>query len=319
MLDPEQTRLRDWYDRFFIRLFHADARPRTIEAYRETIQHWEKLTTNPALARIDQLCLAEFRAALPGSAGNQAKHCRHLNAILAKLGPPGPRNRDALNILPTVPWARPPRTMHKTHTIPSDAHITFFMQNASYDLQLFLVTAALTGARQTAVRMLRPTAIDKAGQIIRYDPDNDKRRVERLKPIPSILIDWWQACGHLHYRWQIQRSSFNRRWKRTATRAATLDVTPHNLKRWWAARLVRHGASSWAVRYALDHAQRDVTGIHYLEPFDELAGLVEKIPLPAIFYEVPSDAQIRTREKLSNRWNHATHITRRTNPRETPL
>lgn len=311
MLHPAQTRLRAWYEQHYCPLFHADVRPRTIEAYRETLQHWEQLTPNPVLTEITQLTVATFRAALPGSAANQAKHCRHLNAILTKLGPPGPHNRDALNLLPMIPWARPPRIMQKNKLIPTDQDISRFLINAGPDLQLFLITAACTGARQTAVRMLTPTRIDPAAQIIRYDPETDKRRTERIKPIPAVLIDWWKVCGHLHLRWHIQRSSFNRRWKRTATRAKTPTVTPHNLKRWWAARLIRAGATAWCVRYALDHAQRDVTGIHYLEPFDELAGLVNSISLPAIFYKVPTHAQISAATRLQDRWNHARNKSRR--------
>jgi integrase len=292
-IDTATMRLRDWYQHHFVILFHADAQPGTIESYLGTINHWERLTDNPPLNAIDQLTVARFRNTIPGTADNRAKHCRQLNAMFAKLGPPGPRNRDALAILHQIPWARPPKTFKKKKMIPTDNELDAFMRTAKPDLQLFMVTAACTGARQTAVRMLSATRVDARALVIRYDAATDKRHIERLKPIPEIVLTWWRRWGHESERWKIRRNSFNQRWRRTLTKINAPHLTPHSLKRWWAARLIRHGANQWTVQYALDHVPHDVTGMAYLEPFDQLAELVNQIPLPTTFMEVPTDVSAR--------------------------
>jgi len=143
-MDAQQRRacramgLREFYGAHFRRLFLADARPRTHEAYRETLAHWERLTTDPPLRSIDVETLAAFRDGLhnpptdppPWVAGGQLlfafdlgrgrpmrphrpatcnKHLRTVGAILAKAGPPGPGARDALAVIDRVPWVRPLR------------------------------------------------------------------------------------------------------------------------------------------------------------------------------------------------------------------
>jgi hypothetical protein len=60
-------------------------------------------------------------------------------------------------------------------------------------------------------------------------------------------------------------------------------LRPHGLKRWWGAQLIRPKATPWCIRFALDHAQRDVTGLSYIDPFDELAGPVDQVALPEVF------------------------------------
>lgn len=276
--------LRRWYEELFIRLFHADARPRTIESYRYTISAWEKHTPNPPVDRIDPLALANFRAAFPNKA-TAAMHCRQLNAMLTKLGPPGYRNRDALGLIANVPWLKPPSPQKRLPLIPHDEQIAAMVQLAPADLALFTVTAALTGSRQTAIRFLTPANIDIPGQFIRLPADTDKRNCERKKPVPKVVLKWWDRFGEQSSRWRVQRSSFARRWNYWTAHVGAAPLRPHGLKRWWAAQLIRSGATPWAVRYALDHAQRDVTGIHYLAPFDELAGLVDRVPLPPAFTE----------------------------------
>jgi integrase len=287
MLDITSLRLRAWYLEHFAPMFHDDARPRTIELYLTTIKHWESITGNPPLVTITQVELAQFRTGLKCGAATKAKHCRILNAMFAKLGPPGPHNRDALGLLPSSLWCRPPRIPKRTHAIPRDDQIDNLMHIAPPNLQLFLVTAALTGSRQTAIRALKPTSLDARGQLIHFPADTDKTGQERIKPIPQVLLTWWREHGHESLRWNIRRETFNTKWKRHATRAGCPHLTPHTLKRWWGARLIRSGATPWCVKFALDHVQNDVTGMHYLNPSDELAGLVDHIPLPASFTEVP--------------------------------
>lgn len=109
-----------FYARYFRVARLGELSPRTIEKYDSTIATWARLTGDPPLAEITMQTLLAFREALRASAGKQPGTLRspntirgtlmHLQAVLDKAGPPGPRNRDAAGILSgPVPWVRRPR------------------------------------------------------------------------------------------------------------------------------------------------------------------------------------------------------------------
>ena len=191
-MDLSRLTLPEWYEETFVLLFHADARPGTIAQYRITLSVWRRVTGNPAIGSITPMLLAKFRAECPGNPGNVAKHCRHLNHLFNKLGPPGPRNRDALDILPRAPWCKPPTPPLKKPRIPPNGELDDFVREAPIDLALFAVVAATTGSRNTAVRALRLDNVDSQGQLLRFPPETDKRHAERVKPIPKITLAWLQ-------------------------------------------------------------------------------------------------------------------------------
>ncbi len=281
-MQPTLT-LGEWYEDFFLRLFHSDARPATVREYRCTLRMWAKHSKNLPLQEIDQMELASFIASLKCGKATAAKHCRQLNHLLTKAGQPGPRNRDAIGMLEVAPWFRPPRSEIRLPLVPIDSDVHRFVERAPIDLALFAVLAATTGSRQGAIRSLTDEAVDLTNGVVRFPAHSDKKHQERIKPIGSIACAWWRELGSERKHWKVETSSFCRRWKRHAKKAGTPGLRPHGLKRWWAAQLIRAGASPWAVKYALDHAQRDVTGIHYLAPFDELSRLVIEIDLPLSF------------------------------------
>lgn len=292
-MDLSRLTLPEWYEGTFVLLFHADARAGTIFQYRNTLSIWKRVTSNPPILAIDQLQLAKFRSEAPGCPANIAKHCRHLNHLFAKLGPPGPRNRDALCLMPRALWCKPPAGPQKKRRIPSNDELDAFVRKAPLDLALFAVVAATTGSRNGAVRALRDSNVDAAGQFLRFPPNTDKKNVERVKPIPQLTLAWIAKHARQMERWKVGAGAFSRRWNRHAKHCGTPLLRPHGLKRWWGAALVRAHASPWCVKFALDHAQSDVTGLHYLDPFDELAGLVDKIELPpAIASRLRTETQI---------------------------
>lgn len=296
-MDLSRLTLPEWYEGTFVLLFHADARPGTIVQYRVTLSVWSRVTGNPAISAITPLTLAKFRSECPGNAGNVAKHCRHLNHLFNKLGPPGPRNRDALDLLPRAPWCKPPQAPHKKPRIPSNEEVDEFVRQAPIDLALFAVVAATTGSRNSAVRALRIDNVNSQGQLLRFPHETDKRHSERIKPIPKLTLTWLQKYAAQMTRWPCSGRSFASRWNRWARRCGAPLLRPHGLKRWWGAALVRAHATPWCVKFALDHAQNDVTGLHYLDSFDELAGLVDKIELPPAF-----TARLRTETQIELPW-----------------
>ncbi len=84
-----------FYRDYFSTLFLDDARPRTFEAYEDSIKHWKQITGDPPMP-FGAAILAEFKIELHKSLSPATvnKHLRHINALLAKAGPPGPGNRD---------------------------------------------------------------------------------------------------------------------------------------------------------------------------------------------------------------------------------
>lgn len=297
IMDLSRLTLPEWYEGTFVFLFHADARPGTIEQYRNTLAIWKRVSGDPPILDIDQLTLAKFRATAPGQAATVAKHARHLNHLLSKLGPPGPRNRDALDLLPRTPWCKPPRPENRKLRIPHNDELETFVSHAPLDLALFAVVAATTGSRNGAVRSLRRDNIDAAGQFVRFPAETDKKRGERTKPIPRITLTWLTKYARLMEKWARNPSNFAKKWNASARQCGTPLLRPHGLKRWWGATLVRAHASPWCIKFALDHAQNDVTGLHYLDSFDELAGLVDKIELPASF-----TTRLRTETQIELPW-----------------
>ena len=113
-----------FYQRYFRVARLSDASPRTIEKYDTTLATWAKLTGDPPMGQITVETLLHFREALKASPGKLPGSMRslntvrgaltHLQAVLDKAGPAGPRNRDAAGILPgPAPWVKRPRSVEK--------------------------------------------------------------------------------------------------------------------------------------------------------------------------------------------------------------
>jgi integrase len=105
-MDVRALTLCSFYNDRFLLLFHADASTSTRAEYGYSLKKRETITSNPKLEDLDAITLAEFRAKLLAdlSPATANKHFRHLNHIFAKAGPPGPRNRDAIDVLDHCLW-----------------------------------------------------------------------------------------------------------------------------------------------------------------------------------------------------------------------
>lgn len=292
--DPHETMtpdltLRAWYTLHFARLYHANARGRTVEAYQSTIAAWERATNNPPLGQITNVTLAEARARMQtaGLAPTTInKHLRHINHLVAKAAPPGPRNRDAIGIIAMAPWVARLPTDERTPKVPTLASARRMYRASTPYMQSLLVTLFHTGSRITAAQSLTAAQIDWAPRLARFAAASDKKRRDRTKPLSSRVI--WHLSRLrtgddtrpiLH--WGRSKDHFYDVWHRTQIAAGLTDdelFTPHSLKRLCGTTLAEIGASPWAIRHMLDHAQRDVTGQSYISPIGELRNLVEKLP-----------------------------------------
>ena len=124
--DYREGTLRDFFEDCYllIRLGGASDKKQatTADSYRQFLSIWEQLMgTDVKLKDIDTLILATFRDELSNrtwrgkqvSANTVRKHFRHLNALLNFAGPRGRHARDAMGIIPEVPWVKSPREVSR--------------------------------------------------------------------------------------------------------------------------------------------------------------------------------------------------------------
>jgi integrase len=124
-VDPShQITLRQAYEAYFRRSIKSQKK-RTLEAYTNALDHWERLTANPVLPLITDDVLEDFREAWARSATHAAatfnKVRRHLFAILNRCGPRCGRNRRGRGLIREVAYCeeltfegQPPRIVsHK--------------------------------------------------------------------------------------------------------------------------------------------------------------------------------------------------------------
>ena len=233
------------------------------------------------------------------------KHLRHVEAILAKAGPAGPRNRDALEVLPGTPWVRPikcqkrrPRTidnesldlLYRTAEIAGKPLLDG-VQPAHWWQALF-VCAYNLGFRRQALFALRWRDADLRKRTIRLPPEFDKADCERCKPLQAdvvahlerirgdgrrdLVFDFAGETMESWYRewWRIQEEA-------GFSKAAGNRWKLHDFKRTCGSRL-RGVADGWVVKTMLDHASITMTD-QYVDAVEGLRPAVERMPQPETF------------------------------------
>lgn len=287
-MNPATLTLRAWWRDHFVALYQPDASTRTLDEYAWTLNLWERLTDDRPIASVTSIDLATFRAnVLNGrTPATVNKHLRHLNHLIGKAGPPGPGNRDALGLLERTPWVKPLRTLRRLPRPATFDAMALMYGQADAWLQDLLVVLYNTGSRIRSVLHIEHADVCPVTRQIRFDARWDKRGVERRKPISAAvlgrLVRRRRARG-LVFPWSKSTTAFYKLWHATQDAAGLVDdqrFTPHALKRACATELSKI-ASPWAVRFLLDHAAGDVAGGHYVNPLDELRGVVERLPQPA--------------------------------------
>jgi len=333
-----RLRLREFFDRVFAPQFLVGAAPATLRGYRETLAHWRRCTKDPPLAEITGETLSLLKARLqdpanfppprddrprtlqlelfpirpqrprrrgrppkPLSRASTNKHLRHIGAILAKAGPPGPHNRDALGVLPTVPWTKPVREYRRLPRAVSDEPLAAVYRACAYARyprleepvgpqyrehwwKALITTALLVGFRRGALLDLQWPDVDLPSKKIRLPAEADKCRSERLKPITSLVVAHLvriRTPGPLVFPWPQSQSTFYRQWHRLQDAAGIAPEQHfglHDLKRACGTRLATV-ASPWAVQHQLDHRSIH-TARHYINPIEELQRAVERMPVP---------------------------------------
>ena len=106
----------------FVRMYYAPSflygvrSLSTISEYATSIDYYIQFVGNLRLNEINPASNNRFIQGLKGkglSINTIIKHCRHLNTVFSKAGPPGPRNRDAFGWVKDAPWIRPPQAYRR--------------------------------------------------------------------------------------------------------------------------------------------------------------------------------------------------------------
>ncbi len=197
----------------------------------------------------------------------------HLQAILDRCGQPGPRCRDALGLIERVPWTRKLRVQRKLPKQISLGDANAALTGSPEWMLGYSALAYNLGLRYGVLSRLEWKYVDLAAKTLRIPAKIDKCGGDRAKPCNSFSLRWF-----LKLRTNTQgvlklpgRRRFYETWR------ARGALRPHDLKRLCATELAKV-ASSWAVRHMLDHAQYDVTGGHYVHPWEELKEAAERLP-----------------------------------------
>lgn len=189
-------RLRAFFENYYAPDFLIGASPKTTVEYLTSIDHWEALTANPPIAKIDNSQMAAFKRRLLEQPGRRSKtlspatcnkHLAAVGAILTKAGPRGPRNRDALALISEVPWTRPlkERRAKPRKLTPTDLAAIYRGCDAAAFPRLvdvapaawwraLEVTAYNLGFRKGALLRLEWQHVDLAGQAITLPAEFDK-------------------------------------------------------------------------------------------------------------------------------------------------
>ncbi len=299
------ARLSTFFHETYERLFMADARPKTFYAYDQSVRLWTTITGDPELP-CGQAVMAAFKVeALKRCAASTVnKHLRQLNAILAKCGPPGPGNRDALGIVDRVPWTKPLRTDEPAPREVEDETIDAIFNAchaARYPRRLdhaewwqaLVCFAITTGTRRAAVLATRWRDIDLAKRTARVPAAGDKCHRTRTKPLHpetiNRILGIRRAADELLFPWDASEKTWYRTWDEIQDAAAIADpdrIRFHDLKRYAGTRYA--DAGPWVVQKMLDHASID-TSRFYVNADTACRRAVEAFPMPNCF-KGPNDA-----------------------------
>lgn len=323
--------LRAYFDEAYRPHFLADAAEANLDVYSTTLAKWELLVPPLPLDEITNQWVGVFRAklierslSLGLSAHTTNKYLRTLNAMLAKAGQPGPRNRDALSLIDGSPWAK----LVKTHTtrpraIPLGRLGLIYracdvarvpkadgIDPAEWWRGLVVCASQIGLRRQALVNGITFAMFDdreqQATAVLRLPAALDKCGVERRKPVntiaivhlrrllerriaalaPAQLID----AGPLSvFPWAYKsRRGFDITWHAIQDAAGIPrdeHYKFHDLKKTCGTQLATV-AGSFAVKSFLDHASI-ATSEHYCDGGEQLREAVERMPHPVEFDSLP--------------------------------
>ncbi len=231
------------------------------------------------------------------------KHLRQVQAILGKAGMPGPRNRDALGILELVPWVKPYKVPRpRPRGVKADTLTAIYRAAAvaRYPVlkgvvpgnwwKALIVIGLVDGFRRGGLLGLHWDDVDWEAMEIRLPAEEDKCREERVKPMNRVVVQHLlriRTARPRIFEFPHSESTLYRQWWAIQDAAGLPEedwIKLHDLKKTCGTILARAGSSPWAIQRQLDHSTL-ATSAYYVGADEAQRDAVERMPLPAAFYE----------------------------------
>jgi integrase len=311
----EAMTLHRFYEEIYCPRFHFDASERTKEFFRTKIRQWVLLTGDPPVEKITDDTLAHFRDAclkLRGikphtsqSPNSVRGTLRVIQVLLDRLGPRGPRMREALRVLKEVPWCRPPKEVLKIPRIITEEQFSAMYEVAgcmeapknpgiskpSKWWRTLLVLAYNTGMRKSTIFSLRWSEVDFGDCHIIVPASNLKARrpqVFHLNPTIVAHLRTFKSDRELVFPWPFKSHTwFNNLFHKLQTLAGIPKGEWYglsNVRKTTASTLAE--ISVTAAQCALGHAGDAVTRRHYINPSKIIRDALDAMPQPKAFAAV---------------------------------
>lgn len=307
----ERPTLRTFYDDWFKKVRLADSPQKTVLSYEGVVRNWVLLTGDPPLEEITELTLAIFKkclAKLPGknrvsplSPNTIRSNLRHLQTLLDKAGPKGPRNRDAAGILKNLPpWIKPPRAVYKEpRFVPLEYFNQVYLATACMDLphvpgikppawwKALLAVAYNTQARYGTLFTMRMDEINWQKECLDLPAERFKNRRAQRIHLNAVALRHLQAIRtnrELVFPGFGSSNSYYRALHRLLKLAAIPDAQHfglHDIRRTGATLL--WDDSPQAAQLALGHQSPETTRRHYIHQTGIVARALDALPQPEAF------------------------------------
>ncbi|NQT13717.1 MAG: tyrosine-type recombinase/integrase [Planctomycetes bacterium] len=300
-----------WHD-YYLPNCVVDPSPGYLQHADAYLLKWRIFTGDPPLADITNGLLARHRDALaklrgekPGTrttARTVSNHLRFIQRLLDKAGPPGPRNRDAADILTRVPYARPPKVPSKAPKIVAPDVVSLVYTTAGrMDTpkipgikpadwwQSLIAVAWNTGLRRGTLFKLRMADIKWEDRCLRIPPERlkaNRAEVFHLNPTALAHLERIRGDRLLVWPWPYNPRTFDQRLHYIGDLAGIPRKDQfglHTLRRSLGTALYR--ASPAAAQLALGHAAMAVTERHYVQAEGIVADGLDKLEQPAAFID----------------------------------
>ena len=307
--DPGDLTLLTFFESYYEPVRLADTAPTTPKRYKEILRRWAAITGDPPLKDITVGLLARYRDCLKQSPGQRGErmsantirtHLRHIQAILDKAGPSGPRHRDAADLLEKVPWIKPPRQEHMQPKAAKLEHIgDLYSAAVAMDRphvegitaaawwRALLVVALNTGLRRGTLFQLRMSHVKWSNKQLVIPPQRLKTARGQTLPLNPITLQHLEAIRterQLVFPWHNGMECFHKTFHRLQDVAGIPEEEQfglHGIRKRAATLLCEH--SLQAAQLLLGHTTARTTVAHYIDPDQIVAKALQDLPQPKAF------------------------------------
>ena len=288
-------------------------RPRTVEAYENTLRHWEAIHGDLALCLIDNASLCQFQTKLLSfglSAVTVNKECRQLQAILNRVGPITRDNRDALELLPRVPWVKPLKEREPQPRLISEQELNAIYHAAECAWwptkhgipphkwwRAAIVVLYNLGCRRNSWLQIEMRNVSLERRTITITEEKtQKTRTHRMNDaVCEHVAAIWKptsrrflfACPRSAKRVSSSAQQLYKTWKHILLTAGIPDEHYFKIKDLRSTcGSVHYQINPASARYVLNHSSIRTTEKHYASQVpDALSAVSEQLPQPSAFTE----------------------------------